>query len=322
MRTRIDPTRASVTEHLISEYFGDPAAYGMRFPLPRTFFVEASKLVLAIVGADGKVSSAERAAWEASARFWGIREEELEESGELDLKDAPIDRLCTPQLRAAAGLLLYDAVRIARVDGFHDRERQLTAKAARALGLEASIVPAVEGLVSVSDVVMQARHRLLAVPPGHNGGGPLAPESVGRAVEYGSPGAAPVEILARVPEAIKIVCAGDNDVSDAELAWLVGQGRVSGLPPEAVEAMVKFDPVGKRIEDYVDERMEPYTRLILFDAIRAARVDGFRDRERETAQRAARKLGLEPTFVVAMENQIRTEDALRDARYRLLARGA
>lgn len=320
MTTRIDPTRISATEHVTREYFGDPAAYGMRFPLPRSFYTEASRLVLAIVGADDKVSPAERATWEASARFWGLAEEEIKEASRLDVSKASIESLVTPQLRAAAGMLLYDAVRIASVDGFHDKERQVTVKAARALGLEPTIVPAIEGLVSISNVVLEARHRLLQVPTQHVGNGPRVPPSVARAVEYGSPADAPVEILQKIPPAIKIICAGDGDVSEAEMAWLAGQGRVVGMNDEGIEASVKFDPVGKRIEDFVDASIRPYARMMIFDAIRAARVDGFSSQERAIAQRAATKLGLDATFVVAMENQIRTEDALRDARFRLLAR--
>lgn len=319
MTTRIDPLRVTATEHLVREYFGDPAAFGMtKFPLTASYFEETARLVLAIVGADGKVSSTERAMWENSARFWGTPEAEIHKAGSIDVSKVTIESLMSLPIRKAAGVFLYDAVRIASVDGFHEKERQVTIKAARAMGLDPTIVPAIEGLVALSKVVLEARHRLLQVPAEHAGDGPRVPPSIHRAVEYGSAGAAPVSIMQKIPPAIKIICAGDGDVTDAEMACLVGQGRVAGMTDEGVEAIVKFDPVGKRIEDFVDASLRPYARMMLFDAIRAARVDGFSSQERAIADRAATKLGLDPTFVVALENQIRTEDALREARFTLL----
>jgi tellurite resistance protein len=53
--------------------------------------------------------------------------------------------------------------------------------------------------------------------------------------------------------------------------------------------------------------------------VKVARADGYAEEERQATRRAARQLGLDEQFVVALEVLLDLEDALNEARARLLA---
>lgn len=321
MTTRFNPSQITATTHQIRERFGDPALFGLNAPPSADFLVQAGKLVLAIAGADGQVSPQERQATIESAKFWGATNKQAEEIGSFNPSKVKIESLVTDATRKLAAMLLYDGIRIARIDGFHEKERIATQKAAKALGLDAGIVPAIESLLLVDDALHVTRARLLQLPTDHMGAAPgqaVATGDAGRQIEYGTTGPVPSGLIERISQAILVVAAGDGQLTEAELAWHVGQARTVGAPDEAIEKALKFDPVGERIEDHIDASLRPYARLIVFDAMRCARVDGYHERERALARRAAEKLQLDDGFVVAMENQLQLEDAAREARLALL----
>jgi tellurite resistance protein len=92
-----------------------------------------------------------------------------------------------------------------------------------------------------------------------------------------------------------------------------------GAPPEMREEFAKFDAVDARLEDFLDENVRPVARIVLLDAIRVSRADGFAEKERALAKRGARRLGIEESWVDAMEAQLVVEDAIREARVLALA---
>jgi hypothetical protein len=91
-----------------------------------------------------------------------------------------------------------------------------------------------------------------------------------------------------------------------------------GAPAEMREEFAKFDPVGARVETFVDNNVRPLARIVLLDAIRVARADTFAEKERAMAKRGAKALGIEPVWVDEMEAQLVVEDAIRDARSSLV----
>ena len=115
-----------------------------------------------------------------------------------------------------------------------------------------------------------------------------------------------------------MVAASDGALTEKELAWHVGQGRSVGVPEDVTQESLKFDPVGQRIEDHVDATLQPYARLIVFDALRAAHADGLHQKEEKMARRAAAALQLGEAFSVAVLNQLHVEEAVRQARLTLL----
>lgn len=92
-----------------------------------------------------------------------------------------------------------------------------------------------------------------------------------------------------------------------------------GAAGDLLDSLRAYDPLWAHLSDVPDERRRPFARTIVFDALRTARSDGVSARERALAERAAEHLRLDPTFVVAIENQLEIERAVREARMHLLA---
>jgi hypothetical protein len=58
--------------------------------------------------------------------------------------------------------MLYDAIKIACVDGYAEKEKAAARKAADLLGIDRSVVTALEGLVLAEEALKQMRADLLA----------------------------------------------------------------------------------------------------------------------------------------------------------------
>lgn len=325
MSTRLDITKISALEHQLTESFGSPDRFGVRVPLPPGTMAQAGQIVLGIVGADGSVSMREREAFVEILRSYGTPEAEIEQLRGFNPVPGMIDHVASSERPSFLRALIYDAIRVARVDGFDDKERATCIRVATRLGLETGLVRAIEAQLVVEDAVRSARVRLLGERPavGQTGyGGPQIEDgSATRENEYGAPGAGPMprDFLVRIGKAILIVAAGDGEITEPEYKWFLGQAKSVGTPDDVLEEFLKFDPRYARLEEIVDDRLRPFARSILFDALRTARADGVSAHERARAVRAADRLGLGSDFVVALENQLDVEAALREARMHLLA---
>jgi tellurite resistance protein len=318
--SRINLSKLDVENHQLREVHGDLARYGAQPPTPETK-AQAAKAILAFAGADGRVSSAERTAWLACLRGFSVPPENVAQLEGFDPAGARIETLLTGEVRKLAPIVLYEGVRVARVDGFHAKEREAVQRAAKSVGIDPSVVPAVEALLDLEDVVKTNRHALLHPPKQHT---PLPEEPVAnegaenRVREFGIAGPMPLHIGLRVGKAILTVAAADGELSEAEWGWFLGLAHTMGAPEQALNEFAGFDAVHGRIEELLDARVRPFAGVVLFDAIRTARVDGFAEKERTMARRGAQQLGLEPLLVDAIELQLRTEDALREARAKVL----
>ena len=72
--TRINLGTLDVQNHLLRELYGDPARFGVAAPNAQSKGL-AAKVVLAIAGADGRVSPTERGAWNALCHVIGVPQE-------------------------------------------------------------------------------------------------------------------------------------------------------------------------------------------------------------------------------------------------------
>lgn len=325
MSTRLDLTKISALEHQLTEVFGPPDRFGVRLPLPPGMMAQAGQIVLGIVGADGEVSAREREAFLGILRSYGTPEKEIEHLRTFTPVPGMIDHVASSERPPFLRALVYDSIRVARVDGFAEKERATTIRVATRLGLETGLVRAIEAQLLVEDAVRLARHKLLQSPPDLTktgyGGPPIGEGSAGRSNEYGSVegGALPRDFLVRIGKAILLVAAGDGEITEPEWRWFLGQARTVGTPDDVLEEFLKLDTKYTRLEEVLDDRLRPFARGILFDALRTARADGVTAHERARAMRAADRLGLAPDFVVALENQLDVEAAVREARLHLLA---
>lgn len=298
MAMRLDLRNVSALEHQLAEHFGPPQRFGVPLPLPPGIMLEAGKLVLAIAATDGQLTSRERETFLGILRGYGVPDEEIAALRTFVPTSVVIDRVVGGQKPSFLRCLVYDAIRTARVDGFAETERMATVRTAQKLGLETGLVTAIESLLTIEDSTRRSRHRLLA-----------APEMGSLSREY----------LSRIGKAILIVAGSDGELAEPEMRWFLGHMASLGAPDDLLEELRAYDPTWAHLSDVLDERLRPFARTIVFDALRTASADGISTRERALAERAAEHFRLDPTFVVALENQLEVETAVREARMHLLA---
>lgn len=328
------PSHDAIQTHFISEYYGIPPN-----ALSPKLFERAGKVILKIVGGDGAVSQREQRAMLGSARTFGAPDHVLEQFVKFDHVPVSLDELVDDEVRSIGRTLLYDAIRIARVDGFDPRERSNARKAAITLGLDPSIVQVIEGQLIVEDAVREARLGLLWGPQGP----PPAPariqegnihpelaaslalnmgfEDHGRRERYGLAGPMTHDLGVRVGQAILVVATGDGALSQKELLTFLSNARATGAPKETIDEFVAFDPRGVKLNDLLDASLAPVARIILYEALTVARADGLEPRERAVALRAAKLLNVEESVVHAMIGHLGIEAAVRESRIRHLSPG-
>lgn len=323
MAPRFDPSRITALEHQLRVHFGEPTRFGVPLPLPPGLMSNAGKIVLAIAAGDGRITARERETFLSIVRSYGTPEPEVEALRTFQPDPEALGSLASSGAPAFLRCLVYDAIRVARVDGFDDKERAIAEQTVAKLGLEAGLVRAIEALLVIEDALNASRARLLAPPmqlPSGWSTQRAADGAEARAAQFGPAGAVqlPREFHVRISKAVLAIAAGDRDLTETELAYYVGTSKAMGMPEDAIEEVLKFDVVGAKLDEIVDARLRPYAAVIVYEGLRVARADGVSPRERELAERAAQKLGMDPTFVTAVENQIELEAAVREARMSLL----
>jgi uncharacterized membrane protein YebE (DUF533 family) len=126
------------------------------------------------------------------------------------------------------------------------------------------------------------------------------------------------EFHIQIGRAILAVAGADGELSDEEMTFYLGRARELGMSADGLETMLSFDY--RSVDLGTAAALVPATlrKVLLYEAILVARVDGFAERERETARRWAAALGLDQSMVARIEEHIEREDGLRDARIELL----
>jgi tellurite resistance protein len=137
---------------------------------------------------------------------------------------------------------------------------------------------------------------------------------------YGAPpGPVPPEWKVQVGKAILAIASADGELSDREWSRWKLLARIAGQPQSVIDELSRIDFTQEQVEAYLTPEMRPAARGILHEAVKVARADGYAEEERQATRRAARQLGLDEQFVVALEVLLDLEDALNEARARLLA---
>lgn len=121
-----------------------------------------AKAVMIISAADGQISETERDYFIGMVSAFGAPPPQIEELRKFDTKDARLEDYIGPELRPMARHFLYDAIRVSRIDGYHEKERAAVRKSARLIGIDESIVTAIEGLVEIEASVRDARVKFLS----------------------------------------------------------------------------------------------------------------------------------------------------------------
>lgn len=122
-----------------------------------------ARAVLTIAAADG-LSDAERTYFANHSRAMETPEEVIQKYLSYDTKSSSLEALLAPiRGKSPVPYLLYDAIKVASVDGYHDAERAKVREAAKTLGVSEEHVKALEGLVAAEGSVRDARLALFAV---------------------------------------------------------------------------------------------------------------------------------------------------------------
>jgi uncharacterized membrane protein YebE (DUF533 family) len=144
--------------------------YGSDAKRQREIPVEARDLyaraILTIAAADG-LSDRERDYFVNLARALEMPDEVAEGYAKYDTKSASLEQLLKPlKGMKPVPYLVYDAIKIASVDGYSDKERAAVRAAAEALGVAIESVRALEALVVAENGIREARLAIFAAMEG------------------------------------------------------------------------------------------------------------------------------------------------------------
>ncbi|HEV8361626.1 MAG TPA: hypothetical protein VGR28_14350 [Candidatus Thermoplasmatota archaeon] len=143
-------------DHMLRETFGHTV------PIPPEMKLKVSQAILTVAGADGEVSPREMEYFLGLARSMGCTDAILEQLLKFDYRAAKLPDFYDAQTKPVGRHILYDAIHVARQDGFGPKEREAAFRAAKMLGLDPHLVVDIEGLLGIEDAVRAARIRLLS----------------------------------------------------------------------------------------------------------------------------------------------------------------
>jgi tellurite resistance protein len=123
-----------------------------------------AKAVMILASADGEFSTAESEYFFAMMAGFGLPEGALALLREFDPTGEDATEFLRPEYRSMARHFIYDAIKVCRVDGYHERERAAILRAAASLGVGEPTVVAIEGLIEVESSLRTARLSLLRQP--------------------------------------------------------------------------------------------------------------------------------------------------------------
>ncbi|MFB2896298.1 TerB family tellurite resistance protein [Aerosakkonemataceae cyanobacterium BLCC-F50] len=135
---------------------------------------------------------------------------------------------------------------------------------------------------------------------------------------------APFEAVLNYGYALLTIAGADNDVSEAELNWLINHQRMVGAPEEAIEAYKTFDYKNANLESLlskisVDVSTWSKSRTLLYHAIQMARADhNYSAEEQAAVKRAAKLLKVEDDIAFSIERLVEAEEAITALRKALL----
>jgi tellurite resistance protein len=119
------------------------------------------KAIKLIIAADGELSEGELAAFADLATMFGAAEMFPQLVAFDPRSTTLVDCLQGLDNDALSRRMIYDAIRIASVDGYAAKEREAVTKAAQIMGIDRATVALIEGLVEAERGLAAIRARLL-----------------------------------------------------------------------------------------------------------------------------------------------------------------
>jgi hypothetical protein len=126
--------------------------------------------------------------------------------------------------------------------------------------------------------------------------------------------------LKQMAIALATVANGDRQVTPDERNWIVGYFAAKGYSPAVVREAMAVAPVDvAKVRDLMQTgTLQKIARILVYDAIRVAAVDGYKAGEDRAVREVAMALGLDEQAVNDIEALVREEEALRARRVAVL----
>jgi uncharacterized tellurite resistance protein B-like protein len=120
-----------------------------------------AKAVILIASGDGELSKIEWEYMVGLAKAYGTSDETIKQLEKFDWKVSKLEDVLTPSLKPLGRSMLYDAIRIASSDGYHEGEKAAARKAAKLIGIDEHTVKQIEGMIEAEAGLREARIALL-----------------------------------------------------------------------------------------------------------------------------------------------------------------
>jgi uncharacterized membrane protein YebE (DUF533 family) len=128
------------------------------------------------------------------------------------------------------------------------------------------------------------------------------------------------EVVRNMALSLVAAASGDGELSDAERRWILGYITAKGYPASVVAEIANLSAVDVgSLPDLMSLGiLQKSGRILIYDAIRASSVDAYSRGERAAVRKAAAMLGIDEPTVVALEQLVAEEHALKARRIKLL----
>jgi hypothetical protein len=138
--------------------------YGAVHKFPDEMATLYGHIILMIVAGDGEVSPEEWRYMAGRGRAMGLSQAIIDSWQRFDYRSGNLEaatRTFYEMLGARGYAFIYDSVKVARVDGYHDGERRAIRRAAQAVGIPEFAVTQIENLVEAEEAIKTLRVSLL-----------------------------------------------------------------------------------------------------------------------------------------------------------------
>lgn len=126
--------------------------------------------------------------------------------------------------------------------------------------------------------------------------------------------------LRALASALATAANGDLKITPEERNWMVGYFAAKGYPAEVVRQTMATPPVDlEKLKELMGTgTLRMSGRILVYDAIRVAAVDGYGPGEARMVREVASALGVDEESVQAIEALVRDEEAMRARRIAVL----
>jgi hypothetical protein len=127
------------------------------------------------------------------------------------------------------------------------------------------------------------------------------------------------EHIEKFVKAVLVIVGGDGEISGTEWKHVTNLARLAHISDEAIEQWHSFDFKSARLEDLVTGQPAGAPLRMLYTAIQVASADGYHEREKATAAKAAALMGVPTSVLAAIEGLVALDKQLREVRKQVLS---